>query len=89
MDKKINLRTEVKRKKSQSCAWIDTVVPNRALHLPLSRMKVVSDIVVIVVFAAVISERDKSVRFSIQIGCSSTCLLFSFGVVGLRFLVFL
>lgn len=45
----------------------------------------VSDIVITVVFEAVISERDEAIRFSIQIVCSSTCLLFSFGVVGLRF----
>lgn len=45
----------------------------------------VSDIGVTVVFEAVISERDEAIRFSTQIVCSSTCLLFLFGVVGLRF----
>lgn len=44
-----------------------------------------SDIGVTVVFEAVISERDEAIRFSIQIVCSSTCLLFLFGMVGLRF----
>lgn len=45
----------------------------------------VSDIVITVVFEAVIAERNEAIRFSTQIVCSSTCLLFLFGVVGLRF----